>query len=383
MHSVNSEAEIELRTISRGTPVAVCGPIAKMGFPAAGGREASNLRLMQLQESMGLNPIALRYPSVKGRALPVKAWAYLREFGKIERRIQALSRDTILHFTPHCRQFIRFEEKLIRRARACGHPVVLDLRAGNKQSDYFARGPSYRSVFERILSMADVVTVEGSEYIQFVRGILPDTPIFHIPNFIMSEEAVTHAVTRPLDVVSLTYVGSVLEEKGLLQCVQLINELSARGLNVTFNVIGAFSQDFAATLRQVAVGTGTVNFLGAQPFAVVRQMLARSHFFLLLTEWRGEGHSNALTEAMGQGAIPIVTDHGFCRSVVGEDGIVVVDRNQIGLIASSVMSLIGQTGEISRRSQRLTDRVRNLYTSDVVRPVLTEAYCSAIAARER
>lgn len=379
---MTSDAKIEVRTIGRGTQVAVCGPIAEPGVPATGGREASALRLMQLQESMGLRPIALRYPSVKGRALTVKAWAYLREFQRIGRHIQELTPDTILHFTPHCKEFIRFEEKLIRRARARGHPVVLDLRAGNKQYEYSARGLSYRLAFERILRMADVVAVEGQDYIPFVHSILPDARVFHIPNFVMPAEVAPYAGSRPLDAVSFSYVGSVLEEKGILQCIRLTNELSARGLTVALNVIGPCSPDFATRLRQEAVGTATVNLLGPQSFSMIRETLARSHFFLFLTEWRGEGHSNALTEAMGQGAIPIVTDRGFCRSVVGEDGIVVEDRNQIGAIASSIMSLLGQGGEMARRAQRLTERVRDLYTSDAVSEVLTEVYSCAIAAKK-
>lgn len=382
MPSINPDAKNELPTIGQGKPVAVCGPIAEPGFPSAGGYESSNLRLTQLQASMGLDPVPLRYPAVKGRGLPVKSWLYFRSFLNIRQHILALPYGTIIHFTPLCRQFIKFEEQLIKGARAVGHPIVLDLRAGNKQSEYSARGPSYRSAFERILRMADVIAVEGQDYIPFVRTILSDAQLFHIPNFVMSAEVAPHVKDRPLDVLSLTYVGSVLEEKGLLQCVQLTNELSGRGLTVALNVIGPCLPDFATRLRQEAVGTATVNLLGPQRFSVIRETLARSHFFVFLTKWRGEGHSNALTEAMAQGVIPIVTDHGFCRSVVGEDGIVVEDRNQIGAIASSVMSLISQKDEMAQRAQRLTDRVRRLYTSDAVRKVLTEAYCCAIAMKK-
>ena len=51
--------------------------------------------------------------------------------------------------------------------------------------------------------------------------------------------------------------------------------------------------------------------------------LKLSHFFLFPTHEYGEGHSNSLTEAMSYGVVPVASDWGYNKSVVGDDNLIV------------------------------------------------------------
>ncbi len=102
-------------------------------------------------------------------------------------------------------------------------------------------------------------------------------------------------------------------------------------------------------------------------------MLASAHYFIFPTRHDGEGHSNALTEAMAEGLVPICSDNGFNRSVVGDAGRVL----PVDATASDYAQAIADIGtgaawnELSRAASR---RIAERFTGMVVLPVLIESY---------
>ena len=76
-------------------------------------------------------------------------------------------------------------------------------------------------------------------------------------------------------------------------------------------------------------GESWITYTGALPPERIYAHLDQAHYFIFLSLWRGEGHSNALTEAMARGCVPIVTRHGFSADVVETCGHIVDDREKI------------------------------------------------------
>jgi glycosyltransferase involved in cell wall biosynthesis len=112
---------------------------------------------------------------------------------------------------------------------------------------------------------------------------------------------------------------------------------------------------------------------GLLPAADVKKLLDQSHFFVYLTRWFGEGQSNALTEAMGRGCVPIVTDHGFNRATVAQDTLVVRDRTDSESIAAMIAE-IWQKGSWHSLSRQMTGRVASNYTDEQAMRILRDLY---------
>jgi len=67
-----------------------------------------------------------------------------------------------------------------------------------------------------------------------------------------------------------------------------------------------------------------------------QQRLIANHFFFVSDDLTiGEGHSNALTEAMDAGLVPICSDHGFNRDVIGNCGFLLPATGRSGGLRES------------------------------------------------
>jgi glycosyltransferase involved in cell wall biosynthesis len=332
------------------------------------------MRLLAMIATLGATPVRLAYPSVKAQGRVVKAFAYFRCFWALLRRVRRLEAAQVLHATPLFGRFIRAELAILRAARSRGVRIVLDLRAGNKQMVYETRGEGYRRRFRAAVMLADVVAIEGERYRPFIQSIRPDVPIRSLPNFLLDADIPEVAPPRAPGPICFAYVGAVNEDKGALQAVRLVSALRARGVCVRFDIFGHARPDFAERLRDAAGGADWLVLHGPQPFEVIRNALGGAHFFLFLSKWHGEGHSNALTEAMSQGAIPVVTDHGFSRDVAGPDAILVTDREDLDGALAAVADLSSHTETMAMRAESLVKRVRDQFSETSVRPVLDALY---------
>lgn len=352
----------------------ICGPMAAPSQPAAGGYEASNLRLSALQNELAANAAVLPYPSVKSRHRITKLFAYAMAFLGIYRVCKTPEANSAIHFTPLFSGFLRFEIFLFRAAKRANRTIVMDLRAGTKVSAYENGSTSYRKKFLEALSLADEIAVEGEKFIPFLQEIRPDLTIRHLPNFILDSEIHQAAPEKDSRAIRCVYVGSVNEQKGVRQSVQLVRMLRDQGVEIVFDVFGRVSPEFQQELQAIAGPEGGVTFHGPRPYSDIQDALAKAHFFLFLSKWYGEGHSNALTEAMSQGCIPVVTDHGFSKSVIGDTGLCVEDRDDTEAIAGQLNALLHDPQARDRCSRAAWERVKTHYSETAVKQILLSIY---------
>lgn len=362
----------------RSTDIGVffSGPIAEPGRPAAGGFEAANRRTIDLLKRKGFNVLELPY-SVAGARYShgiAKVFRHSKRFRALEALLQNAPPGDLLHLTPLYKHFLLWEVPFLRRARKLNLRVLVDLRAGQADRYYDRFGSLYRLAFRHLLAQADVVAVEGERYIPFVKRLRPDVPVYYLPNFLPDADIpMTPSKRQPVP-IRFAYVGSVNEAKGVLHSTRLIATLAEAGTAVQFDVLGKVDPAFSDQLKSAANGADWLVLHGPQPYDVIRSALSQAHFFMFLTKWRGEGHSNALTEAMSQGAVPVVTDHGFNRDVVGVDGIVVQDREQLAGAIKGIKALLDDPDELANRAERLVTRVRENYSETRVTNTLKQLY---------
>lgn len=363
--------------------VLICGPIAAPGQPAAGGYEAANRRTCDALQRRGLTVLELAYPkSPRGPLRKLVAYGvhFLRAAIRLLRRREDYD---LLHLTPLNMHFAWAEALLMVCARWSGKPVLMDVRAGTFVRHYEAGSAWYKSAVDSSLRRATRVAVEGLEYLPFVRRRAARPP-FYLPNYIDTPSLQRPVPTRTLDrtqAIRIVYFGRLVPEKGIETALQVLSRLGQRGHVATLTLIGAGPPDYLRTLQQ-RYGALDVDWAGSLPVDAILSLAGLAHFFLFASRHDGEGHSNALNEAMSVGLVPICSDQGFTRTVVGDAGVVLPRHAEADAYVAAIEGIV-RRGDWAAWSERARARVCNLFSEDATIPVLMRIYSEMMTGAAR
>ncbi len=343
--------------------VYLCGPIAERGKPAKGGFQSCNRRTIDTLAAQGVDVRTLPYAQPETRGVR-KALEYALGFIKLALQVVTCKGGSIFHLTGLYGPFIQAEIVLIHLAHWRGCRCIYDLRAGSGELHYRQRGALYRASFDHALRSVDLVLVEGHKLMGFVESITGRAPVFfpnHIDAEAMPARPQSTAAAAP---AVIGYAGSLNPEKGIRLILEASRVLASEGLDVEVRLAGVGPTAFVNELRS-AYADLRITWLGAVPAEQVLALFSTSHFFVFPTEHRGEGQSNALTEAMACGSVPVVSDHGFNTSVVGDCGAVLAPKSDARAYANALRAIWdgGRWGELSARSRR---RIREQFASPAV-----------------
>lgn len=341
--------------------IILVGPIADPGKPAVGGYESANLRVLSLLQRICPGATAYAYPRTAGSPVR-KAMQYAGGFTNLLWKLGSRDgRNTAIHFTPLCRHFLAAETLLALAARSRGSRLTLDLRAGMQQSWYESSSPLYRWCFRRLLSLATTITYEGEAYAPWLHSLAPSSRRIWFPNFV-PRMMVRQRLRDPLPAAPrFVCLGAVSEAKGAEASLRVFRSLKQTMPCAMLALIGRCDPEYEATLERMGLLGEGVDLTGPLVPAAVEKHLDDAHFFLFLSHWFGEGHSNALTEAMARGCVPFASRHGFNASVVACDELIVNDRNATEAIATRILS-IWQSDNWLKFSDAMVDRVTENFT---------------------
>jgi glycosyltransferase involved in cell wall biosynthesis len=358
----------------RAIRVAFCGPIGAPGKPAGGGYEAANRRNCDALARHGVAVVELPYPKVTASAVR-RLWRYAASFAKAAAFLLRHRADyDLLHLTPLNMHFALPETLLLSCARRAGKPVLLDVRAGTFTRHYRNGGTFYRRTIDRSLRLASRVSVEGLEYMPFVRERSHAT-VFYFPNYVDSPALRNLPAARAdsgEQLVRLVYFGRIVAEKGVETTLAALALLRAQGHQVALEFIGDGPADYIAALAQRHASL-PVTWTAGLPVHETMQRAAQAHFFVFPSRHAGEGHSNALNEAMSVGLVPVCSEQGFTRSVVGEAGVVLPVDATAADYAQAIGRILAE-GRWARLSESARTRVRALYSEEAALPALVSHY---------
>jgi glycosyltransferase involved in cell wall biosynthesis len=215
--------------------------------------------------------------------------------------------------------------------------------------------------------------VQGEGQMPFVESFTGSPPVL-MPNQIdlsaIPARTCSSTAVRPI----IAYAGALRPEKGLSTMLDAVEVLRERGFDVDVRIAGTGDEKFIENLRSRYAHLA-ISWLGPQTADRVLDLFAGSHFFVFPTWWPGEGQSNALTEAMACGCVPIVSDHGFNAATVGSCGAVLdLDRGPVDY--AEAIQRIWESDQWQPLSERSTRRVREHYSSVAVIDHLTEQYAA-------
>ena len=350
-----------------------CGPIADAGKPAKGGYQARNLRTIEALRSRGFEVHVLPYAQPTASRVR-KLVAYATGFSVLAWKMTGCKKKSIVHITGLRRVFLYPEIVLAYLAKKRKCRVIYDIRDGlGLDAVWLERSAIYRYFFPRLLNSVDLVMVQGDGQVPFVESFTGSTPVL-IPNQIDLSAIPTRTYSSPSPTPVIAYAGALKPEKGLSTMLDAVEILARQGFEVDVRIAGTGDEKFVESLRSRYSHLATT-WLGPQTAESVLDLFANSHFFLFPTWWPGEGQSNALTEAMACGCVPIVSDHGFNAPTVGNCG-AVLDLNQGPVDYAAAVKRIWESGQWMTLSEQSARRVREHYSSVAVIDHLTEQYAA-------
>lgn len=348
-----------------------CGPIAPEGTAARGGYQACNRRTIAALRRTGINVATLPYPHPTARGI-TKASAYVAGFLRLLHDLVRCPAGCIIHITALYKHFIYVEWLLVKLAKLNRCHVVYDIRAGSMLRYYERGGQIYRRVFASTLRSASLVMVEGEIYSSLVETLTGRQPVY-LPNHVETNDAPVWSDERSTNSVPcMIYVGRITRDKGIEIALDAVIAITGAGLPCLMRVVGDGDPEYLRRLREEYADC-TIDWRGPLMSDQVTAALGEAHFFLFPTRHPGEGHSNALTEAMAMGCVPITSENGFNRSVVGDAG-AILPMGATGDAYAQAARAIWLSGKWGDLSMRAATRVRERFATSQAVSILAQEY---------
>ena len=290
-------------------------------------------------------------------------------------------RPQVVHITAQYLRSIYREAWATLIARMSGAAVLFDVRAGEFEAFAGRSGPVPRRLLAFIMRRASAITVEGRRYQPFIEANWGRRSAW-VPNFVLEEHLARHAPAELVppaegEPIRLCYVGLLSPDKGvdvMLDAARLISKERA----VTATLIGPVEPRLRPTLaaheawqdaryRVIVAGTMGLDQLLAT--------LRTQHLFVFLSRHAGEGHSNAVNEAMAMGLPVIASRQGFMEDVVtGECGGLVDDARDPAEAAAAIRGLVGDWAALVRRGKAARRRMETVFNGATVLRTIAGLY---------
>ncbi len=345
----------------------------------SGGAEAGCKKTMEILKKAGYNLILVEKPAKMSES-KFESLVLLFRLFKVWIHLISLflkNRDSILHVAGFYLNQVYFEGLLIKTANFFKVRSIYEIRNGGMIEAYEAGNNTYKSWMKVVLLDSSLVLCQGEDYLKFLKKNF-DRASFYYPNYIMDDFITPNdIVDRNTDEISVIFVGRVVPDKNVDFIIDVCQEINKSKLPFKLHLIGASEESYYQLLENKVKGYGlseSVIFHGRMEFKDIYNYLKSSHFFIFPSKEKREGHSNALTEAMGCGVVPIVSEAGFNSSIVGDTSLVVKDYNPEAYAKIAVK--IWNNGEWNGYSEQVYTRVLENYTEKIVREMLLRAYRS-------
>lgn len=331
----------------------------------AGGAEAGCKRTVEILEKLGyrveLVPKPTNTDGIRGYAR--EAIHSLKNIRRMLRRSDV----RLLYMVGFYEKNIYLEWLITILARKRKKAILYEPKNGCMVADYEQGNAVYRFFNSQVLKMADLIFCQGREYQQFLKKMFNMDGVY-IPNYVMDRYLATPVWHKKDDKVHLVFSGRISPEKNVGLMIEVSHILSEKKIENDLTLIGAYTESYHEELKRLMIRLGMkdnqVRFLGSCSNDLLFEQLKSKDFFLFPSANRTEGHSNALTEAMAFGVIPLASTAGFNRDVIGNDDLIVPDL-QAGQYAERIAGIV-KSGQMEDLREKMAKRVKENFTESVV-----------------
>lgn len=295
-----------------------------------GGGEVGNMRTIRMLEEAGYKVIKVRHRKSKaswGRIRTIMSYPIRMFVGQIDLFFKILfaSRKSIVHLSGFAGVTIFNEFILMHIIRMLGFNAIYELRGGGAVDFYNNGSNIYKKRFSYLLNQAMYVFVQGKENIPLVKSLC-NTPIYHYVNCVENEFAPSQKPIKPTNKVNLIFYGRIEPAKHVDMIVDVAAKLQHKLPYVHLTIIGNGKKEYINRIKiamQKKLIKESYLFLPGCKHEELKLILLDKHFYLFPSTQVREGQSNAVTEVMSYGIIPIASPQGFNRSTIGNDDLIV------------------------------------------------------------
>lgn len=346
---------------------------------AYGGGEEGNLRTVNLLRSAGFQVKIIRKrrtPSSASKLYKLCSYPFRMLEGVIKLFFILLfgDRNAIVHISGFCGHTILNEYILMKISKLLGYYTIFELRGGGANKFYYSASASYKRMFRYIVSRADYVFSQGMENKPLIESI-SKAPFFYYPNYVLDDFLPLTLMGKPNDKINLIFFGRVEKEKNVLMIVDIAALLQKKYDNVSLTILGNGKTEYVNEVIQrmsKMLIEGTYSYIKGCKHDDLKNYLQDKHFYIFPSQQEYEGHSNAVTEAMAYGIVPIVSPQGFSPTIVGRNDLVVDDYDP-EQYASCINRIIANE-KFDEYSANVYERVKGNYVDNIVGKRLINIY---------
>lgn len=298
-------------------------------------------------------------------------------------------RPDVLHITALYWRSIYREAWATAVAKLLGVDVLYDIRAGTFENFTLESSSLDRRLLDYVMANATAIAVEGLRYRTFVADTFGRDATW-APNFFLDEDLhryVPAPLHEPLpgEPFRLGFVGYLIPDKGVDVLLETAWQL-AKEIPVELTLVGHVSPQIAPILadyqRRARDGFRVVS-TGRLELDEVLATLQKQHVFVFLSRFFGEGHTNAVNEAMAMGLPVVASRQGFLGDVVGDDcGVSIADAEDVGAIKAVLRGLYDNWDDLKAKGRGARRKIETTFNGDVVLRATGDIYEELTAARE-
>lgn len=338
-----------------------------------GGGEVGNRKTLKLLEEMNLEvkliPKYLHVPNHSILNIIILGWRiFINILNYITILLFGRRKRSIVHIAGFYGTMIYFEYILVLLAKILRYRIIYEMRGGGADFYYEKGTYLYKKCFSNVINLCDTVFSQGIENKTLILKLSPNKNIFYYPNYVMDDFYPKKAPNKPADRINLIYFGRISKAKNIDIILSTFYLLSDKYNNIYLDIVGDAEDNYLLdSLKQIVHNKGLDNkicFYKACDHNLLKEYLKDKHFFIFPTQNNREGHSNALTEAMAWGVIPITTKQGFNASVIDDNNFIV---NEVSAIAfAKIIEKVIDQNKISYYSSIFYNRVIDNYTDKII-----------------
>lgn len=260
-------------------------------------------------------------------------------------------------------------------ARRAGRRVVLDIRGGAVLEFLEGTDPITRRAFGALLRHASLALVQCSAFLPELERRYPGVPFAWFPNFVPSDRC--RLRTEPPyargDTLRVAYAGGYHRAKGVAELVEAVSRLRREErLDLELHLAGEGHDAAVRRAIDAAAGPGIVDH-GLLPREALWALLGRMHVFAFPTSHFGEGHSNALNEALMSGLAVVATRHNQNPHVLPPDVTRWLDGDRlVDSLREELRFLASHPEAVERAGQEGLRWIRERFTDEQWIPFLEE-----------
>ena len=252
-------------------------------------------------------------------------------------------------------------------AKLAGKHTVIHIHGNRLHRVYEALTGIRKTIFRRIVSMADEGIVLTENLKHNLDYFLPDEKIHTLNNFVddkLLPENKEVIREKNFDRLRILYLSNLMREKGIFELLEALEILDREGVEYSAVLAGNIDAAIKSSVMEKINRLPKVSYAGTVTGKQKKEIFLRSNVFILPTYYRGEGQPLSVLEAMGTGNLVITTRHPGITDVLDENQVIYIDKKSVPDIVRTLKKLSVTLPQYKTRILKNYDYIVSNFTED-------------------